>query len=907
MTGVHDRLRAAVADRYRIDRELGAGGMATVYLAQDMRHDRKVALKVLKPDLAAVLGADRFVAEIRTTASLQHPHILPLFDSGTADGFLYYVMPFIDGESLRERLNRETQLGVDEAVRIARDVSDALDYAHRHGVIHRDIKPENILLHDGRPIVADFGIALAVSAAAGGRMTETGLSLGTPHYMSPEQATAEKDITGRSDIYSLASVLYEMLTGQPPHVGGSAQQIIMKIIAEPVPPVAQYRRLVPPNVAAAVAKALEKVPADRFDSARAFSDALGNPAFTVPITPALSASAPPRRQARWLAVVAGGVATLVVGWLGGATLARRERPTADVVRLRLRPPAGTELYVATRADVSFALSPDGSRIVFVARKPEEGVNRLYTQRTNQLDAVAIPGTDGAMAPFFSPDGRNVGFVGSSGSIRRVGVDGGPVQTVTIDSAVTQSAPTWADDEHIVFLGADNALHRVNSVGGRAESLGSRANRAPSGADTALAYPFALPGGRTAVVTLCAAAILRGGGSCGLGQLAMVDVTTGKWTSLGIQAIRGWYSDRHLLFVTREGTLFAAPFDVGRRNATSDPVSVLDGLSQGVAVVSPQVAVSAAGAIAYLPGTSDAERVIVQVDRQGHEDVLVAAPGPYRWARFSPDETRIVLGRDRQIYVHNRSSGTSSRITFDGVNVRPSWSPDGRRVAYISTRQNGVDVWVAPADGAGPAKPVAPGKDVVQQSATSWTRDGAWIVIDGSSDERGAVGGVDDIFALPASGNGPLRDVVATTASEQAGEVSPDGRWIAYVSDDAGDFQVYVQPFLRPGGRTLISAGPAIEPAWASSHEITYTSLASDSLIIASLDFGASIGVKRVSLLERGRYAPGAPSWREYDVSRDGQHFLFEKPLSRGERPEPVLVLNWMTEVRQALAKQPRRR
>src|SRR6202165_4535841 len=201
------RLTAALEERYRIERELGQGGMATVYLAQDLKHDRKVALKVLKPELAAVLGADRFVQEIRTTANLQHPHILPLFDSGTADGFLYYVMPFIEGETLRAKLNRETQLGVDEAVRIAREVLDALDYAHQHGIVHRDIKPENILLHGGHALVADFGIALAVSAAAGGRMTETGLSLGTPHYMSPEQATAQKDITARSDVYSLGSVL----------------------------------------------------------------------------------------------------------------------------------------------------------------------------------------------------------------------------------------------------------------------------------------------------------------------------------------------------------------------------------------------------------------------------------------------------------------------------------------------------------------------------------------------------------------------------------------------------------------------------------------------------------------------------------------------------------------------------
>ncbi|HXI22131.1 MAG TPA: serine/threonine-protein kinase, partial [Gemmatimonadales bacterium] len=254
-----ERLSQALADRYRIERQLGQGGMATVYLAEDLKHDRRVAIKVLKPELAAVLGAERFVVEIKTTAALQHPHILPLFDSGAADGFLYYVMPYVEGETLRDKLNREKQLGVDEAVRITSEVADALDYAHRHGVIHRDIKPENILLHDGRPMVADFGIALAVSAAAGGRMTETGLSLGTPHYMSPEQATADKDISNRSDIYSLGSVLYEMLTGEPPHMGTSAQQIIMKIIAETAKPVTALRKSVPPNVAAAVARALEKL------------------------------------------------------------------------------------------------------------------------------------------------------------------------------------------------------------------------------------------------------------------------------------------------------------------------------------------------------------------------------------------------------------------------------------------------------------------------------------------------------------------------------------------------------------------------------------------------------------------------------------------------------------------------
>ena len=223
------RLTAAIADRYAVKHQIGQGGMATVYLAEDLKHHRKVAVKVLRPELAAVLGGDRFLKEIEVTANLQHPNILPLFDSGVADGFLYYVMPFVEGESLRDRLDREKQLPVSDAVEIATEVAGALDYAHRHGVIHRDIKPENILVHDGRAVVADFGIALAVTQAGGTRITETGLSLGTPDYMSPEQATADRDLDGRSDVYSLGAVTYEMLTGDPPHTANTVQAIIAKI------------------------------------------------------------------------------------------------------------------------------------------------------------------------------------------------------------------------------------------------------------------------------------------------------------------------------------------------------------------------------------------------------------------------------------------------------------------------------------------------------------------------------------------------------------------------------------------------------------------------------------------------------------------------------------------------------
>jgi serine/threonine protein kinase len=379
-----ERLAAALADRYTIERELGVGGMATVYLAEDLKHDRKVAIKVLKPELAAVLGADRFVQEIKTTAALQHPNILPLFDSGTADGFLYYVMPFVEGETLRTKLDRDTQLGIGESVRITVEVADALDYAHRHGVVHRDIKPENILLHDARPMVADFGIALAVSAAAGGRMTETGLSLGTPHYMSPEQATAEKDITPRSDIYSLATVLYEMLTGNPPFTGASAQQIIMKIVTEEPVPVTRLRKSVPPNVAAAVSKALEKVPADRFDTAKAFAEALENPHFTTAAATSAASSASNARsfgafvQNPWAWAVFVLAPCAVLGtW--AATRATRSSSTLHF----------SQLTYDVRAIYNARFAPDGKTIVFSAAGATGPTPRLYVIRPDNPDPAPL--------------------------------------------------------------------------------------------------------------------------------------------------------------------------------------------------------------------------------------------------------------------------------------------------------------------------------------------------------------------------------------------------------------------------------------------------------------------------------------------------------------------------------------
>src|SRR5688500_6316465 len=415
-----DRLASALEGRYSIIREIGAGGMATVYLAEDVRHRRKVAIKALHPELTAVLGPERFLNEIELTANLQHPHILPLFDSGAADTLLFYVMPYVQGETLRTRLTREQQLPIAEAVRIASDVADALEYAHKHGVVHRDIKPENILLHDGRPLVADFGIALAVQQAGGSRMTQTGMSLGTPQYMAPEQAMGDKSVDHRADIYALGAVTYEMLTGEAPFTGPNSQAVVAKILTTDPSSLVAKRRSVPAHVNAAVLTALEKLPADRFASAGQFADALaGRGSVLADSRAATTATASARltgstwRTAFTAAAAVAVVATAVAAWaLTRSTGSDGEG--AEWEYIELSDSVGVNLNFP-----ALALSPDGNSVVFRENITE---TRLWIKNRGDLEPRQMPGTERAQNPAFSPDGEWVAFL-ADGRLKKVGVRG----------------------------------------------------------------------------------------------------------------------------------------------------------------------------------------------------------------------------------------------------------------------------------------------------------------------------------------------------------------------------------------------------------------------------------------------------------------------------------------------------
>jgi len=872
VSGTHERLAAALEDRYAIERELGAGGMATVYLAEDRRHDRKVALKVLKPELAAVLGAERFVAEIKTTAALQHPHILPLFDSGTADGFLYYVMPWVQGETLRSKLDRETQLGIDEAVRIATSVADALDYAHRHGVIHRDIKPENILLHDGRPLVADFGIALAVSAAAGGRMTETGLSLGTPHYMSPEQATAEKEITGRSDIYSLGSVLYEMLAGNPPHVGATAQQIIMKIITEPVEAVTKFRKSVPLNVAAALAQALEKLPADRFGSAAELAAALHDPAFTTG-----SAAGPGARHARassrHMALTAAlGATTILSAILAGWALLRPPAET-DGATVRFTIPVPTGHLMWEDETPTLALSPDGRTVVYAT------AGMLHKRELGSEASEPLPATEGAFLPFFSPDGQSIAFT-QGNAIRRMSIDGGPVTRVTGASIF---GADWAEDGSVVHS-TRGALWRTAASGGVPEQL---TTLGPGEAEHA--WPQVILGGRVLIFT-----ILGHTGLWSDARVVALDLASGRRVLIREQATYGRFvpPDR-VVYVDANGTLSAIGFDPGRLATTSDPTPVESGVRVASYGGSASFAVSREGTLAFVRGSTLKSNLVWWVDASGRRRLLGEPMSPATLT-LSPDESRILAdpfqSSSLDIWLMDAATGVLDRVTFAAPGTfsyeSPVWSPDGRRMAYAYQMDDSMRVHARALDGREDAPLFARRH---HHHLQHWSPDAAWLLVQEEHPERGS-----DQVAMRLDSVARAVTVAATPAAEQSGRFSPDGRWVAYHSDESGRNEVYVVAFPSADGRRQVSTDGGRFPRWSrTSGELFYWR---DSTLM-SVRVSTADAFRRETPIPLFTMGDADPTYSKWDVSADGRRFLIAGRNPDAPAREIHMVLHWSAALR----------
>ncbi|HTY07150.1 MAG TPA: protein kinase [Gemmatimonadales bacterium] len=883
-----ERLRASLSDRYRIERELGAGGMATVYLAHDLRHDRKVAVKVLQPELAAVIGADRFLAEIRTTANLQHPNILALFDSGAADGFLYYVMPFIEGESLRDRLVREKQLPVAEAVRVAGEVAGALEYAHRRGVIHRDIKPENILLLDGRALVADFGIALAASRAGGTRMTETGMSLGTPHYMSPEQAMGERDITAKSDVYALGCVTYEMLVGDPPFTGPTAQAVVAKVLTEKPQPPSKFRDTVPESVDEAVLTALAKLPADRFASAGEFAAALGGevgaPGFRATRARTLTREAPRTWSARsplpWVAVCGLLGVAAIWGWLR-----RGERAEAAVIRFELKPD-NLALAIGGVA-TQVALSPDG-RIIAYLGGATGGAWMIYLRNLDHLAVRAVPGTEGALNPQFSPDGRWIAFRAPDGKLKKVAVDGSTVTTIcSIDISGTQAAGlTWLTDREIVFArgtySEGRGLYRVSADGGDPRRF-SQLDSA-SGERLQLS-PLAADDGRLLLYssTIASTTDLN---------IGVIPMATGKpkvFAALkGIRAVG--LAGGQLIYVRGDGAIMAAPFDA-RRLEVGTPVQVDDSIAVPASGWDTPVALSASGTLFYQHGGAVSQ--LVTVDAHGQSRPILDAAQVYLHPRLSPDGRRLAYevqgATEAQIWVTDLALHTRERITREGFNNRPEWSPDGRLLLYTSSREPNNSIWMQPSDGSADATLLYHADNPIREGM--FTPDGRSVIYRADTPDSNR-----NVYLIPLQGEKKPVGILTTVADEKEPRVSPDSKWLAYVSNESGVEEVYVRALMPGGARLPVSSGGGGEPVWSRDGRRLYYR-AGLKLLVTTVTTSPRLAVSAPEVVFDGPYATDSYH-PDYDVAPDGRSFVMIRPVEQNR--QLVVAVNWITELRRRL-------
>ena len=876
------RLNAALAGRYLVEREVGRGGMATVYLADDLKHERKVALKVLKPELAAVVGAERFLAEIKTTANLQHPHILPLFDSGEADGFLFYVMPLVEGENLRERLVREKQLPVDEAVKIATGVAEALDYAHRHGVIHRDIKPDNVLIHDGQPVISDFGIALAVGVMGGDRLTEPGLTPGTPHYMSPEQATGDQSVGPATDIYALGCVLYEMLVGEPPHTGSTPQAILGKIIRGTREAVTQHRKTVPSNVEATVNRALEKVPADRFKRAAEFARALSNPGFRHGelAVPGVAGGGPWKRLTVAMTIVAA-LATLTLGW----SLLRPE-PPAPVRRFE------SPFREGQAPTGWFDLTPDGSVVVYAGPSESGEGTQLWARSWDELDARALPGTE-LVTPFshfvLSPDGREVAFIEgqgagrSSGPLRVVPLAGGPSRTL-VEGA---RGVGWSDDGWVYFTAADLTIRRVRESGGPTETVTEL-----SEGENFHSFPELLPDGRHLLFGVWR---LRNGSDAAVWA---VDLETRERKLLTPGTNARYAASGHLLFGTTDGRLMAVPFDARRAELTGDAVPVAEGLATEPTFGWVTYSESATGTLLYGTG-SVADYELVWVARTGAvEPVDPAWTGNFQSPALSPDGTRLavdLLGTEsRDIWVKQLDRGPSLKLTFEGTrNEYSTWTPDGESVTFFSDRNGeSFDLWTKRADGSAQAVLEADREEGLAEGL--WSPDGEWLVYRTSN-----FGGTpEDILALRSGQDTEPLQLLVTELDERTPRLSPDGRWLAYASNETGSFEIYVVPFPSAGdAKWVVSTSGGQEPVWSHSGRELFYRNGQGEMISVQVETEPTFSTGQPEVLFPATEFRADATHTQYDVTLDDERFLMIRSVGEADATKLILVLNFLEELK----------
>jgi eukaryotic-like serine/threonine-protein kinase len=876
---------------YEILSAIGAGGMGEVYRARDTRLDRLVAIKVLPAHMADKADLrERFEREARTIASLNHPHICVLHDIGQQDGTDFLVMEYLEGETLAERLKKGA-LPIEQVLQYAIEIADALDKAHRKGITHRDLKPGNVMLTKTGTKLLDFGLAklkqevtpvnarLSELPTANDPLTAQGSIMGTLQYMAPEQLEG-KEVDARTDIFAFGLVVYEMAAGKRAFEGKSQASVIGAILRDYPPAISSLQRMTPPALDRIVKRCLVKDPDDRWQSANDLTNELnwiaedGSHVALAPINPAKGT------RTRMLMLSVG--ALLFVAVISGlAVWNLKPSPSPQpVTRTVITLPPGQQL-AGLENGPAVALPPNGTHLAYVAH--QGGTQQLYVRAMDSLEAAPIPGTEGAVNPFFSSDGQWLGFF-AGGKLKKISVSGGAV--LTFGDALTPHGGTWGSRGIIAFAPTNvSPLMQVPDAGGTTHPL-SRLGRG----EATHRWPEFLPGGKALLFTAGTAA-----GNFTNGQIAVQSVGSGERRNLIQGGTQPRYaSSGHLVYV-QGGSLMAVPFDLQRLVVTGTAVPVIEGVLQsinGAALYS----FSASGSLVYVRGGVQASELrLVWVNRNGEERPLHAPARAFIYPRLSPDGRQIAVAIQEeaaQVWLFDLSRETLTRLTFEGnFSNYPAWTPDDKRIAFQLNKEGPGNIFWQLADGSGGLERLTTSE--YSHYPMSLSSDGRLMAFTELDPTTGY-----DIWVLRLADR-KAQPFLRTQFNESTPRFSPDGRWLAYVSDESGRYEIYVQPYPGPGGKWQISTEGGREPVWnRNGRELFYRS--GDKMMVVDIATQPRFAAGKPRMLFEGRYEPTVVTAANYDVSSDGQRFLMLKPSESAEAaPTQInVVLNWFEELKQ---------